>query len=403
MGRGKRSSLGDKLSESLWGLNSQELCVIAQRRTGLFDFSEPPLEPALSTLVDSLETEADLHPIGRFLMRLHLLGLLETRLRLTDAWREHPEALQSQPIARPVFIVGMPRSGSTFLHELLAEDPASRAPRVWEVMFPVPPRSDAERERGRRIRKAEFCLWWFRRLAREADSVYPMRARTPHECVAIHSYTFLSEEFVSTCRVSSYEKYLRAADFTPAYLWQKRFLQTLQFPGEPRRWILKSPDHAHGLEELFSVFPDAMIIQTHRNPFQVLRSSAELTRVLQSLYARPAEAGQVTARETRLLADGTERFLQFRDAHPELAHRFIDIKYSDLVAEPLTAIQHIYQRLNLALSQTASARIRLVASKRSRYRGVVNRLDPVHWGREAEAQAQRFEQYCSRFDLGLSR
>jgi hypothetical protein len=366
------------------------------------DFGEPPLEPALSTFVDSLEREADLHPIGRFLMRLHLLGLLETRLRLAKAWQDLPQTLEAPFPQRPLFIVGMPRSGSTFLHELLAEDPANRAPRVWEVMFPVPPRTDAERERRRRICKAEFCLWWFRRLAPEADSVYPLRARTPHECVAIHSYTLLSEEFVSTCRVPSYEKYLRAADLTPAYIWQKRFLQTLQFPGEPKRWILKSPDHVHGLEELFSVFPDAMIIQTHRNPFQVLRSSAELTRVLQSLYARPSEAGQVVARETRLLADGTERFLQFRDAHPELACRFVDIKYSDLVAEPLTAIQHIYQRLGLPLSQTASACMKLVASKRSRYRGVVNRLNPIHWGREAEAQAQRFERYCSRFDLGLS-
>ena len=402
MGTEKRPSLGDKLSESLWGLNSQELCAAAQRRTGLLDFGDLPLEPALSTLVQSLETEADLHPLGRLLMRLHLLGLLETRLRLTNTWREHSEALNGTPLTRPVFIVGMPRSGSTFLHELLAEDPASRAPRVWEVMFPVPPRVNAERESRSKIRKAEFCLWWFRRLAPEADSVYPMRARTPHECVAIHSYTFLSEEFVSTCRVSSYEKYLRAADLTPAYIWQRRFLQTLQFPGEPSRWILKSPDHVHGLEELFSVFPDAMIIQTHRNPFQVLRSSAELTRVLQSLYARPVEAGQVAARETRLLADGTERFLQFRDAHPELAHRFIDIKYSDLVAEPLTAIQHIYQRLDLPLSHTAAGRMREVASKRSRYRGVVNRLNPAHWGQDAEVQAQRFQRYCSRFDLGLS-
>jgi len=402
MGTGKRPSLGDKLSESLWGLDSEELCAVAQRRTGLSDFGEPPLEPVLSTLVRSLETEADLHPLGRYLMRVHLLGLLQTRLRLTRAWHAHSDALNGTPVHRPVFIVGMPRSGSTFLHELLAEDPASRAPRVWEVMFPVALRGDAERGRRRRIRKAEFCLWWFRRLAPEADSVYPMRARTPHECVAIHSYTFHSEEFVSTCRVPTYEKYLRAAGLTSVYIWQKKFLQTLQFGGEPRRWILKSPDHVHGLEELFAVFPDAMIIQTHRNPFQVLRSSAELTRVLQSLYARPAEAGQVAARETRLLADGTERFLHFRDAHPELAHRFVDVKYSDLVAEPLTAIQHIYQRLDLPLSSIASYRMKSMASKRSRYRGVVNRLNPIHWGREAEVQAQRFERYCSRFDLGLS-
>lgn len=398
-GKGKRSSFGDELSRRLWGLDSQELCATARRRTGLSDFGEPLLEPILSTLVYSLETEADLHPLGRFLMRLHLLGLLETRLRLADTWRENREALQGEPVTRPVFIVGMPRSGSTFLHELLAEDPASRAPRVWEVMFPVPIEGELKRERRRRIRKAEVCLWWFRRLTREADSVYPLRACTPHECVAIHSYTFHSEEFVSTCRVPTYEKYLRDANLAQVYMWQMRFLQTLQFRSEPRRWILKSPDHVHGLEELFSVFPDAMIIQTHRTPLQVLRSSTELTRVLQGLYARPAQPGDVAARETRLLADGTEKFLQFRDAHPELADRFVDIKYSDLVAEPLATIRQIYERLALSLSDAAVARISAVASKRTRYRGVAHQCNPAHLGREVQAQAQRFERYCSRFGL----
>jgi hypothetical protein len=389
------------LSESLWALSSQELCATAQRRTSLSDFGEPPLEPALSTLVHSLETEVDLHPLGRFLIRLHLLSLLQTRLRLVNVWREHPETLDSALLERPVFIVGMPRSGSTFLHELLAEDAVSRAPRVWEVMFPVPDPAGGERERRRRIRKTEFCLWWFRRLAPEADSVYPMRAHTPHECVAIHSYTFHSEEFVSTCRVPAYEKYLRAADLAPVYIWQKRFLQSLQFRGKPRRWILKAPDHVHGLEKLFSVFPDARIIQTHRNPLQVLRSSTELTRVLQGLYARPAEPDQVAARETRLLAESTERFLQFRDAHPELADRFVDIKYSELVAEPLAAINQIYQRLDLPLSQAAVTRMRELASKRTRYRGVANHFNLTHLGGEAEAQAQRFERYCARFDLSV--
>jgi hypothetical protein len=287
------------------------------------------------------------------------------------------------------------------LHELLAEDPAGRAPRVWEVMFPVPVEGDVERERRRRIRKTEFCLWWFRRLTHEADSVYPLRARTPHECVAIHSYTFHSEEFVSTCRVPTYEKYLRGANFAPVYMWQRRFLQTLQFRSEPRRWILKSPDHVHGLEELFSVFPDAMIIQTHRNPLPVLRSSTELTRVLQGLYARPAEPGQAAARETRLLLDGTEKFLQFRDAHPELADRFVDLKYSDLVAEPLAAIKQIYERLALPLSDAAVSRISAMAARRTRYRGVANQCNVAQLGREVQAQAQRFERYCSRFDLSV--
>jgi hypothetical protein len=122
LGAGWRT-LSDSLSRRLWSLQSEELCAEAKRRTGLEDFGDPPIEPTFAVLVNSLELQADLHPLGRFLMRVHLLELLETRLRLVQAWSGRLEALDASLIQRPIFITGMPRSGSTFLHELLAEDP----------------------------------------------------------------------------------------------------------------------------------------------------------------------------------------------------------------------------------------------------------------------------------------
>ena len=263
-------NFGDDLSRRLWLLQSGALCAEARRRTGLEDLGEPPIEPAASILTNSLEGQADLHPVGRFLMWIHLRELLETRLRVVRAWSGMSEALEGSHVQRPVFITGMPRSGSTFLHELMAEDPKNRAPRVWEVMFPVPAHSGSTLEADRWVRKAEISLWWFRRLAPRADWVYPMRARTPHECVAIHSYTLLSEEFASTCRIPTYEAFLRSTDLVPTYSWQKRFLQYLQLRCQPRQWVLKSPDHVRGLAYLFAVFPDAVIVQTHRDPLDVL-------------------------------------------------------------------------------------------------------------------------------------
>src|SRR5207249_7689779 len=129
---------------------------------------------------------------------------LEARLQLTQAWKWMLADLNASVIERPIFITGMPRSGSTFLHELLAEDPENRAPRFWEVMFPLPIGSKPNNKVDQRVRKAEAYLWWFRRFAPGADSVYPVRASTPHECVAIHSYTLMSEEFISTCRIPTY-------------------------------------------------------------------------------------------------------------------------------------------------------------------------------------------------------
>src|SRR5215831_7977771 len=167
---------GTAAGQKLWPLNGRKMCAEAQRRTKLQHFGTPAPDAPLSILVNSLEEEAQLHPLGRLLMRIHLQDLLQTRLQLTDAWSENSGQLVSSLVKQPVFIVGMPRSGSTFLHELLGEDPANRAPRVWEVMFPLRVQQASGRERQNRVRKTETCLWWFRKLARQADSVYPMRA-----------------------------------------------------------------------------------------------------------------------------------------------------------------------------------------------------------------------------------
>jgi hypothetical protein len=392
-------TLGDGLSRRLWPLQSEALCAEARRRTGLEDFGDPPIEPALSILVNSLELQADLHPLGRFLMRVHLLELLKTRLRLVQAWSRRSEALAASLIQRPIFITGMPRSGSTFLHELLAEDPENQVPRVWEVMFPLPVQNRARSEIDPRVRKAEASLWWFRRLAPRADSVYPMRAWTPHECVAIHSHTLLSGEFVSTCYVPNYQAFLHAADFGPVYNWQKRFLQHLQLGFPTRRWVLKSPDHIFALEGLLAVFPDAMIIQTHRDPLEVLRSSSQLTHVLQGLFGRVASLDQLGVREARMLAEGIERIMRFRAAHPELATRFIDVTYPELVSDPLAIVRQIYQQFDIRLTEVAAERMQRMASNRSRYRGHNGSPTLAELGLDGPAEIRRFQSYCSRFGI----
>jgi len=384
--------LGTAISRRLWPLDGERLCRQARHRVGLEDFGTPPLQPALAILTRSLEQEAELHPLGRFLMRVHLRDLLETRLRLAQAWRAQQAALEASPIEQPLFIIGMPRTGSTFLHELLVEDPGNRAPRVWEVMFPLPVPGGRNRQVDPRIRRAAACLWWFRRLAPKADSVYPMRACSPHECVAIQGYTFLSEEFISTCRIPSY-----AADLGPAYAWERRFLQHLQSGGPPQRWVLKSPDHVMGLDALFAAFPDARIIQTHRNPLAVVQSSLQLTRVLQGLYARPGDPRQLARREAEVLAERMDRLIRFREKHPELAGRFVDVTYSELVSNPLAVIRRIYQHFAIHLTGLATRRMSELASNRSRYRRRQTNPSVADLGLDPVAEGRRFELYCSRF------
>jgi Sulfotransferase family len=387
------------ISRRLWRLESGPLCAEARRRTQLEDFGDPPIDPALTVLVDSLELEADFHPLGRFFMRVHLRELLETRLRLTQVWRGRSELLENSVIQQPIFITGMPRSGSTFLHELLAEDPDNRAPRVWEVMFPIAIESKTRGKADRRIRKAEASLWWFRQLAPGADSVYPMRAQTPHECVAIHSYTLLSDEFVSICRVPTYEAFLHGADLGPTYRWQKRFLQHLQLDCPARRWVLKSPDHVYNLDKLLNVFPDALIIQTHRNPIDVVRSQIQVTEVLERLFARPEQRYQLGRREVRKIEEMAEHIIRFRDTYPKAASRFVDVKYRELTSNPLAVVHQVYERLGIRLTETAAERIQSLASRRSSYQKPGARLTLADFGLDAAAETRRFERYCHRFGI----
>lgn len=125
IGKTGSTNIVDRACRRLWSLQSKALCARARHRTGLKDFGNPPIDEPLSVLTESLEHEADLHPLGRWLMRGHLLEMLETRLRLRNAWENRLTDLEAIPIDRPAFITGMPRSGSTFLHELLAQDPGT--------------------------------------------------------------------------------------------------------------------------------------------------------------------------------------------------------------------------------------------------------------------------------------
>ena len=294
------SRRADVASKKLWPLNRDALCRSARRSAGLTDFGDPAIEFRLEILIKSIEREADLHPLGRLLAWIHLRDLLKTRLLLEDTWRKCP-GFDTEAIQRPIFITGMPRSGSTFLHELMAQDTANRAPLVWEIMSPLPTCA------RHRIWRTAACLWFFRQITPQADSVHPIRATKPHECVAIHSYTMLSREFETTFRVPAYEAYLNTVGFDAAYAWEKRFLQYLQWRQPKRRWVLKAPDHMFNMEALLRVFPDASVIQTHRNPLEVIESSSQLTDVVQRTFAHPQDRREVGVREARVLAEGLDR------------------------------------------------------------------------------------------------
>ena len=214
----------------------------------------------------------------------------------------------------------------------------------------------------------------------------------------IHSYPRNSFRLVTSQHT---RRFLHAADLAPIYRWQKRFLQHLQLSCPNRRWVLKSPDHVYGLDKLLKVFPDATIIQIHRNPVDVLRSQIQLTKVLGGLFAHPEEPDQLGKREARKIEEMVDQITRFRDARPQLAGRFIDVNYRELVSDPLAVVRRIYQQLDIQLTKVVTERIQCMALNRSRYRRRDDSSSLADLELDGAADTHRFAGYCSRFGIPL--
>jgi hypothetical protein len=353
-------------------LDSGQLFEDAQLQTGLQDFGDSQIPLRLAVLVASIEREAKLHRIGRFLVRKHLTSLLTRRLLLEQLWKRSKPVKGT--IESPIFITGIPRSGSTFLHELLVAHESNRALRAWEMLEPL-----GSTVAFRKARTA-IALWVFRRLASGADAVHPLRANSPHECVSLHSYSFLSREFGTMLKVPTYDAFLDQVDCTPAYLWQKRFLERAQSGGPVRRWILKAPDHAYSLDALFKVFPDAIVIQTHRNPVHVINSATRMTSVVRKAFSNDLDIEEIARGEAEALHDKICRIQNFRERRPDLESRFIDVKYHKLIADPVRVVRDIYYKLNIPFGSEAEQQVQQLASRSSRYsqRRLNGRLSKVN-------------------------
>ena len=226
----------------------EELIETAKRRANLDDFGDGDFREPLGHLLESCWRDARLNAIGSIAPRSDVLRILRNRLLLQRDRSLHPEIAQHQ-IRAPLFVVGLPRTGTTFLHTLLSADPASRAPLTWEVMEPSPPTNAEKQRRIRRASQNLACLEW---VAPNFGKLHPVGAELPQECVSLMSPSFLSDQFDTMYNVPGYRKWFLQQDLQPAYEFHRRFLQHLQERENGRRWILKAPTHMFGLPTLLA-------------------------------------------------------------------------------------------------------------------------------------------------------
>lgn len=334
-------------------LRAEELLAEACERTGLADFGEPSWREGLAVLTDELAL-AELSDLGRMVWRGRLLSHLVQRLRVLDLLSRHPE-IERQAVPAPVFLVGLPRTGTTALSHLLAQDPATRSLRVWESAQPVPPPETATEHSDPRIETAAKQLEAMRQLSPRLAAMHEDTPTGPTENHDLLGMSFRTFHFEGMAFLPGYLAWWLACDMTAAYRLMRRTLQLLQWRCPPVRWQLKSPPDSFCLDAILAVFPDARFVMTHRDPAAVLGSVCSLIATMYEMTGKPPRPEQIGAAELASWAEAMRRLLAVRARIGEA--RFADVHFHELVADPLGVIAAAYAKLGLPWTPAAERAI----------------------------------------------
>ncbi len=369
----------------------------ACQSAGLDDFGDESFREGLRVLLDSYVADAELSFMGRICLHEDTVRLLSNRLRLVEDRRRHPD-IGAEAIRRPLFITGLPRSGTTLLHALLAQDPAHRAPRVWEVMHPSPPPELASYTTDRRIAATARQLKMLDLMMPDFKTVHLIGAELPQECIAITSHAFRSYSFESISTVHSYRAWHDRQDKRPEYEFHRQFLQHLQWRCPGQRWVLKAPGHLLALEGLLQVYPDACILMTHRDPLKVLASCASFTSVLRSLFSERVDKVAMARQVGQRWEEGAGLAVKYRQSG-SLGQQLFDVQYRELVRDPMAMVRRIYEFFDLELTGAAEIAMQRFLTQNPKDKGGVHRYSLEQFGLSPEAERRRFSAYVDYFGI----
>lgn len=380
-------------------LSEEALLAEARERTGLSDFGDERFREGLRVLLETYE-RAGLSSSGSKRTRGRLLQLLQTRLRIEAALRRHPE-IRQRAIRSPMYLTGLPRTGTSALFNLLATDPAARPLLTWEGMCPDP-LDPAIRERlgpdqpDPRLEAVRAAVERDRQRDPDFDRIHFARADGPEECVLLLAYTFCDVQMGIEPLLSPYREWFQAQDLHASYAYYADLLRLLDWQRPGERWLLKSPAHLWALDVLLETFPDACIVWTHRDPLEILPSYCSMVAALMGIReARdPKQLGPVVL---EYLARSLERGLAARTRCP--AERFLDVDYRDLVSEPLATAERIYRSFGLELGAAARTALERHAGENPQHKHGTHRYSLEEYGLSAEAVRARLAAYVERFGL----
>jgi hypothetical protein len=382
-------------AEHLVSLDTDDLLATAQASTGLHDFGGESWRPHFDVLVASLQSEAHLTVAGRIVARTELLRALRQRLLLADRWTADPTILD-EPIDAPVFVVGTGRSGTSILHELLALDPANRTPLTWELLHPGEALG-TDADTVRRLGHDVHAFW--ADLQPAYETMHHNAGDEPNECIFLTMLEFLSDQWGGTYEVPSYSSYLVGADHHDAYRYHRRVLQTLQRRASADRWVLKAPSHLSQLRTLFAVYPDARVVQIHRDPLKTVPSTISLMGTIRSMRADAVDVDALTPLVSLGYALMLDDTLDARHSGGLPDAQFVDVRYADLMADPVRAVTAVYAGIGAPMPSTLAAAVTDHLASRPRGARGEHRYSLADTGLNAAAERERFARYQARYDV----
>lgn len=375
-------------------LISDELIEQARAATGLERFDSESFREGLDVLLADINAgqppEAALDRTGGSVVQA-----LTNRLRVTDYLDRRPELLE-RPIERPVFVFGIPRTGTTLLSNLLAADPARRSPLTWEIDDPVPPPvSDMLYTDPRALARLESERQML--AARpEMGKYYRNSAIYPNECVYIMAHDFKTLMWESRCNQLHYRDWLFQTDMTSAYQYHRRFLQLLQADA-PGTWNLKMPSHALWIPTLLKVYPDARLIWTHRDPLSALGSFCSIISLAQRTFSSAADSQSIGRNCSWQAQQHANRIMDARDALGE--DRIVDVHYAELTRQPIETMRKLYESLGDEFTGEAESAMRAWLDDNPQDKFGKHEYKLAQYGLSEKSAASLFERYLARYDV----
>lgn len=380
-------------------LDPESLIEEAIQETGLSDFGDELFREPLRILTKSLDSESRLSPVGRLTQRQRLVGSLAARLRMQDYLKRYPE-IRDIEITNPVVIVGFPRTGTTMLQRILANDSRFFAAYWYEVRFPSPfPGWDFDGP-DPRIPAAEAEVEAYIKAVPDLAAMHPFTATGADEEVLLLEHCFYSTMPLFLASVPSFQRWEESTDQTPGYEYLKTALQFLQWQKqrkghtEGQRWVLKAPHHLHYPDLLLKVFPDAQIIQTHRDPVETIPSMCSFQFALRKLASDEADPVTVGREMGPKWRTAIRRTMQVRDQHPD---RFHDVWYRDTVSQPMAVVERLYDYLDMPLTDSVRQAMEKWREDNRRDNRAPHRYTPEQFGFTEDSLKQDFHEYRERF------